>query len=70
MATNQGKALSDGRAVARIERSDGESLEDHLKKIRNSGRGYKARFTIAIRSGDRLAKAVGKAQNISRRDNP
>jgi len=60
MATNQGKALSDGRAVARIERSDGESLEDHLKKIRNSGRGYKARFTIAIRSGDRLAKAVGK----------
>jgi len=37
MATNQGKALSDGRAVARIERSDGESLEDHLKKIPNPG---------------------------------
>ena len=50
----------DGRVIPRLPKEDGESKADYLKRVKNSGRGYKARFSIAAKSAKRLAQAVEK----------
>ena len=50
----------DGRVIPRLPKEDGESKADYLKRVKNSGRGYKARFSITAKSAKRLAQAVEK----------
>ena len=50
----------DGRVLARLIREKDETPDDYIQRIKNSGRGYKARWTIVTKSTDRLLQSVGK----------
>ena len=50
----------DGRVIPRLPKEEGDSKADYLKRVKNSGRGYKARFSITAKSAKRLAQAVEK----------
>ena len=50
----------DGRVLACLIREKDETPDDYIQRIKNSGRGYKARWTIVTKSTDRLLQSVGK----------
>ena len=60
MPKQEAKILGDGQVIERLPREKDEELQEFLQRVKNSGRGYKARLTIATKSAERLIAAVGK----------